>query len=375
MHIRKIDCSSKKDVRKFILFTFKLYKNCKQWVPPLISAEKQKLDPKSHPYYQHSTAEFFLLEDERGKVLGRVALLHNRRYNQYRQENTGQFGFFDVVEDPQAAQMLLDHVIRWGKEQGFDHLIGPKELLPTDSGGVLVEGFEHRAALNVPYNYPYYDTYLKAAGFEKQRDSLSGYIHIPSGVMPERVKRIARRVMEKRGYYIRKFKSKDELREMVNEAQDILHESFANGAGYVKPTDEEFALAAEGLISIASPELIQVVMKDDKIIGYLFAYHDVGAGLQRAKGRLFPFGWLHLLIEQKRTRWVNVNGLGILPEYQGLGGNAVMYTAMEDAFRNRFNFEHADTVFIGEENFRSFSDNETMGVKWYKRHRLYKRSI
>ena len=375
MKIRRIDLGASGDVKKFILFPFSLYKNSKQWVPPLISGEEHKLNPKKHPYYMHSTADFYLLEDQRGSAIGRIGLLHNTRFNQYRRENSGLFGFFDVIEDQRAANILFETAVDWGTKKGFDKLVGPKSLNPTDFGGVLAKGYEHSAALNIRYNYPYYIDFFESAGFEKQRDALSGYIHIPSVEIPIRVEKIAQRVMERRGYYIKEFKTKADMRAMVDQAQVILHESFHHGDGYVKMTDEEFALAADDLISIADPNLIKVVMKDDQIIGYLFAYHDISAGLQRARGRLFPFGWIHLLIEQKRTKWVNVNGVGVLPEYQGLGGNAVMYKAMADTLLSKFKFEHAETIFIGEENYRSFSDNLTMGVTWYKRHRLYQKEI
>lgn len=375
MHMRKIDLASPKDVKKFVLFPFHLYKKSKQWVPPLIDAEIKKLDPAVYPYYKHSTAQFYLLEDARGKAIGRIGLLHNTRFNEYLNVNHGLFTFFDVIEDQKAANILLETAEEWGRKKGFDRLIGPKGMNTTEFGGVLVKGFEHRAALNINYNYHYYAEFLEAAGYEKERDSLSGYIHIPSAEMPERVQAIAEKVMERRGFYIKEFKTKEDMRAMVKQAQKVLHESFQHGEGYVQMTDEEFNLAAENLIAIADPSLIKVVMKGDQIIGYLFAYHDISAGLQRAKGKLWPFGWLHLLMEKKRTKWVNVNGLGMLPEYQGRGGNAIMYKAMADTLLSKFNFEHIETIFIGEENYRSFSDNITMGVSWYKRHRMYRKDL
>lgn len=375
MNIRKIDLDSKKDVNKFIKFPFQLYKGCEQWVPPMIYSEKFKLNSNEHPYYKHSTADFFLAEDNRGKVLGRIGLLNNTRANEQLKENSGMFAMFDVIEDENAAKLLIDQAEGWAKANGFNKLVGPKGLINTDSGGVLVDGFEHRAALNIPYNYPYYQTFLENAGFYKERDSLSGYIHIPDAQVPEKVRKIAERVMERRGFWIKHFETKDEMRAMVDEAKKVLNDSFRGGPGFVEMTDEEFQVAARELISIADPRLIKVVMKNDDIIGYLFSYHDIGAGLQKANGKLFPLGWWHLMRDQKQTEWVNVNGVGILPEYQGLGANAILYTTLADTIKNEFNFKHADTVFIGEENFRSFSDNETMGVKWYKRHRMYAKDL
>jgi len=376
MQIRKIELSSRRDVRKFVMFPYQLYKKSDHWVPPLVSSEMMRLNPAEHPFYQHSTCEFYLAEDKRGKILGRIALQHNTRHNEQLSLNNGMISFFEVVEDKEAANLLFEQADAWGREKGFSQLEGPKGLLNTESGGVLIEGFEHDPAMNVPYNYPYYQKFFEDAGYSKKRDSLSGYLDVTKVDVPERVRRIAERVMEKRGYRIKRFETKDELRAMVKDAQVVLNESFQDGFSFVEMTDAEFNLVAEDLISIADPKLIKVVLKDDKIIGYMFAYHDLRKGLKRARGRLFPFGWWHLMQDAKKTEWINVNGLGVLPEYQGMGANAIMYMALGDTVKGKYDqFKHGETVFIGEENFKSFSDNMTIGVTWYKRHRMYVKNL
>jgi hypothetical protein len=335
-----------------------------------------KLNQEEHPFYQHSTCEFHVVENKRGKVMGRIALQHNTRHNEQLKLNNGIISFFEVVNDQDAANLLFEKADAWGREKGFSQLEGPKGLLNTESGGVLIEGFEHDPAMNVPYNFDYYQKFFEDAGYYKKRDSLSGYLDVTSVEVPERVRRIAERVMEKRGYWIKRFETKDEMRAMVKEAQTVLNASFQDGASFVEMTDAEFNLAAEELIAIADPKLIKVVMKEDKIIGYLFAYHDLRNGLKRARGRLWPFGWWHLMQDQKKTEWINVNGLGVLPEYQGMGANAIMYMALGDTVLGEYDqFKHGDTVFIGEENFNSFSDNVTIGVTWYKRHRMYTKDM
>ena len=184
------------------------------------------------------------------------------------------------------------------------------------------------------------------------------------------VVRITEKVMKRSGFSVKTFANTEEMREMIGEAQQVLHQAFSEGHRYVPATDDEFNYAAEDLIAIADPRLIKVIMKNDKIAGFLFAYHDISAGLQRANGRLLPFGWLHILLDKRRTKWVNINGLGILPEYQGRGGNAVLYYEIAKTFQ-AFDFEDCETVWIGQENSRSLSDNTTLGVTWYKRHRNY----
>ncbi len=376
MQIRKIDLNSRRDVRKFVMFPYHLYRKSDHWVPPLISSEKTRLNPAAHPFYQHSTCDFFLVEDQRGKVLGRVGLQHNIRHNEQLGLNNGIVSFLEVVEDQEAANLLFETSEDWARGKGFSQLEGPKGLLNTESGGVLIEGFEHDPAMNVPYNYPYYQQFFEDAGYYKKRDSLSGYLDATKVDVPDRVRQIAKRVMKRRGYSIKHFETKDEMRAMVKQAQSVLNESFQDGVSFVEMTDAEFNMAAEDLITIADPKLIKVVMKDNKIIGYLFAYHDLREGLKRARGRLFPFGWWYLTQDTKKTVWININGLGVLPEYQGMGANAIMYMALGDTVKGEYQqFKHADTVFIGEENFKSFSDNVTMGVNWYKRHRMYVKDL
>lgn len=372
MHIRKIDTSNKRDVNKFVKFPFQLYKDNKNWVPPLLSEAQKVLDRSSHPFYQHSDADFFLVEN-RNQVVGRIAAIEHRRFNEFHRTKTAFFGFIELVNDVSVAKLLFQAVEKWAKERNLDLLIGPKGLLGSDASGVLVDGFEHRPALNVPYNFDYYDTLIKQCGFEKERDNLSGFFLVDTP-LPERLYAIAEKVKQRRGFWIKSFKTKDEMRAMVPEIGRVYQESFRSGYAFCPLTEAEIEYLAESLIAVADPPLIKLVMKGDDIIGFIFSYHDISHGLQRAKGKIWPFGWYYIMQDKKRTEWVNVNGLGILPKYQGLGANAVLYTELAKSIR-QYKFKYADMVSIGEENFLSKSDNEAVGVKWYKRHRIYRKKL
>lgn len=374
MNIRKIDLTNKRDVDKFIRFPFDLYKDSKLWVPPLISSVRSQLNHEVHPFFKHSVGDFFIAEDDRGKTIGRIAALENKRYNTHNNTNLGFFAFYEVVEDQEVSNQLFETVFEWCRQRGLTGVIGPKGLIGSDASGVLVEGFEHRPALNVPYNYPYYDEFITAVGFVKERDALSGYIHVPSWKFPDRVLRIAERIKKRRGYHVKHFKNKEEVLAIVPEFIEVHKRSFGGGHGYYPLTDDEYQWIANDLMSIVDPSLLKLVRKDDKIIGFLISYHDVSAGLQRAKGRLFPFGWLHILWDKRTTKWANVNGLGVLPEYQGTGANTIMYYELFNSV-NPTQFEHVDTVIVGEENLESRGDNQAMGVTWRKRHRVYERDL
>lgn len=154
----------------------------------------------------------------------------------------------------------------------------------------------------------------------------------------------------------------------------VHREAFSSLHSYYPPTDAEIKMVVNTLLMIADPHLLKLVMKEQEIVGFIFAYHDISAALQKANGRLWPFGWYHLLRERRRTTWANINGLGLLPAYQGLGANTVLYTELQKTI-HAFNFEHIDVVQVDENNLKSYADMENIGVSWYKRHRHYRRTL
>ncbi|NIW43423.1 MAG: GNAT family N-acetyltransferase, partial [candidate division Zixibacteria bacterium] len=369
MITKKIDPNSPSDVNRWVDFPFSLYQGHPCWIPLLKNGIKKLLDKNQHPFYQHSEADFFVVENA-GEVAARICVMENTRYNDYHNEKAAFIGYFDVIEDKEAARQILSQVDEWANQRGLETIYGPKGMLGAAAGGVLVGGFEYRAAIDIPYNYPYYDDYLKDSGYEKYRDTLSGFIHRKDeGNIPERVIRISKKVAERGGFHARRFKTKAELRQIVPMIGDLHRQAFVEIPGYYPMTDEEFAWMAEELIMIADPELITLVMKDDEVVGFLFAYPDISGGLQKANGSLFPLGWWHILQAQRKTDWIILNGVGVLPEYQGRGANAIMYVELARTLLQS-NFDHADLVQVGEENYRSMQDQLTFGVKWTKKHRV-----
>jgi hypothetical protein len=372
MKTHLIDTTNKRDVNRFVDFPYKLYKNHPYYVPMLKAGMRKQMDKTKHPFFTHSEADFVIVE-EGNEVLARVCVMENTAYNNHQNEKSAFIGYFDVVEDIEAARMIFRKVDEWVTARGLDTIYGPKGLLGAFAGGVLVEGFDLRAALDVTYNYPYYDEYLKDSGYQPYRDTLSGHIHRKAeGNVPERVLRISKRMAERSGFYARHFESKEELRSIVTAIGDLHRRAFVEIPGYYPMTDAEFAWMAEDLIQIADPGLITLVMKEEEIVGFVFAYPDISGGLQKAKGSLFPFGWYHILRAYKTTDWVILNGVGILPEYQGRGANAVMYTELARVITDS-QYWHADLVQVGIENTRSMNDQLTFGAEWVKTHRVYKK--
>jgi hypothetical protein len=372
MRVRKLDTTRAQDVRQFINFPFELYRDCPQWVPPVLPEIKLALNRKKHPFYRHSNADFFVAESE-GQTLGRIAVMENRNYNEHHGHKDSFFYYFESVDDVEVARALFDTASDWARSRGLDRILGSKGLLQGDGMGILVEGFEHRPAMGIPYNYAYYDALVRDSGFEKEVDFLSGHL---SGdhQLPGRFYDIAEKVKERRGFWIKSFTNRREMRGWVKRAGKLYNETFVDNWEYCPLTDEEMDVVADRLLSIADPRLMKSVMKGEEIVGFVFAFPDISAAIQKTKGRIWPLGWVHLLREFKRTNWVNLNGLGLLAEHRGVGANAVLYTELAKSVYD-FGFEHADAVQVEESNTKSLSDIAAIGVEWYKRHRIYRRAL
>jgi len=374
VRVRKLNTARRRDVRAFIRFPFDLYRDCPQWVPPLLPAMRFALDRRRYPFYRRSDADFFLVESE-GQVLGRIAALENRPYNAFHGTRAAFFYYFEVVEDLQAARLLLSAAFDWARQRGLDTMYGPKGLIRSDGHGVLVEGFEHRPALGIPYNYAYYDAYLRDSGFVKELDYLSGHL-TADYQLPPRVHEIAERIKARRGYRIQSFTSKKEMRRLVPLVHKIYQEAFVQVWGYYPVDEAEIAIMVERVVSIADPRLIKLVWKGDEAIGFVIAYPDVSAAIQRIRGRVWPLGWLAILREMRRTKWVNFNGVGVIPKYQGVGANAVLYSELAKTFADHhFQFEHGDFVQVAEINLESLGDATMLGIPMYKRHRVYRKDL
>ncbi len=372
MRVRKLDTENREDIRRFIQFPFKLYRFCAKWVPPLLSGLRADLDRRRHPFYRHSTADFFLAESE-GQTLGRVAVMYNHNYNAYQHSNSAFFGYFEVVQDVQVACALFAAALDWARAQGATSIVGPKGLIGSDGGGVLVDGFEHRPVAGSSYNFPYYDTLLKEAGFEKDRDFLSARVDRNQNV-PERFYETAERVRKRRGLQVLSFRSRREIYPWVRRAIEAHGRAFSRNYTYYPPTPEEATWVVNALWRIADPRLIKLVLKGDEIVGLVLGLPDVAAGLQRAGGRLWPLGWFHILHERQRTETALLPALGFLPTYQGLGGNAVLYTELAKTLLSS-HYRYAEFVQVDERNWSSIREISIFDTHWYKTHRLYRQAV
>ncbi len=371
LQITKVDTASRYDANRFIELQFALYRDCSQWVPPLIGDMKLQLNRRKYPYYEHSEADFFIAERD-GRPVGRIAALNNTRYNDYRKSHTAFFYFFEVENDAEASQALFRSLEDWARVRRLDRVVGAKGFLQADGMGILVDGFEYRPAMGIPYNFPYYGELIEAAGYTRQRDFISTYL--PGSVdLPPRLYEIAEKMMLKRDFTVRRFASKSELRAMIPAIVEAYNQTFSDNWEFAPITPREAKVIGDRLLTIADPKLIKLVMKGDRIAGFLFGFPNLSEAICRSNGRLWPFGWFWLLREFKRARWIDLNGAGVLAPYRGLGINAIMYVEMTKTVKEG-GFEHADMVQM-EEHVLTLNDSETIGAKVFKVHRIYEKSL
>ena len=380
MNILQLDLSNKRQTRDFLALPFSIYRDIPQWVPPLRTDERLRLTPKRFPFYKHSQAGFFLAYkrsspvDEGTRPIGRLAVLDNRHYNEFNHESTAFFYLFECEDNREAATGLFDAAFAWARAHGLTKMLGPKGFTPLDGFGLLVKGFEHRPAFGLPYNPAYYIHLIEAQGFVPHLESVSGYLGADIQ-FPPRIHELAERIASRRGLRIARYAKRSDLRALVPQLKELYNNALRGTSGNSPLTDDEVDALASQLLWFADPKLIKIVMKDNQPVGFLMAYPDISAALQKTRGRLFPFGWLTLLRELRRTDWLNINGAGLVPEYRGSGGTAILYSEIFKSVVESGQFHHAEVVQIGVENEAMQREMENFGVDFYKMHRTYQRDL
>jgi len=374
VQIVQLDTSKRRDARRFVQFVFDLYRDHPYWVPPVYSDAIKQVSSQHNPYFDHSEAEFFLAM-QGSEVVGRIAVLDNHNYRNHHHKQDGFFYLFDTVDDQEVADALYGAAFEWCRARELTRIIGPKGFVVFEGYGMLQHGFDKLPAMGIPYNYDYYCRLTEAVGMEKEVDFNSYYISIPDFHLPERMARLSDKIQQRRGLRVCNFRTMAEVRRIVPEIVETYNSTFVENWEYVPVTAREADAVAGQMLQVTRPELLKVIVnRDGQIAGFLLAFINVGRALQRCRGRLFPFGWFHLLREMGRTDLLDVNGMGILEEYRGLGGNIVMYSELHKSLHSG-QFVHADMTQMADLVVNMLADANTLGGSRYKVHRVYRKAL
>jgi len=371
--IKKITKQS--ELKKFILFPFKLYKGNKYWVPPLILDEKKTLT-KANPALDFCELEMWLAY-RNNEIVGRVAGIINNRANETWNTKDVRFGWIDFVDDVEVSQLLIKTVADWAKDKGMESICGPLGFTDMDHEGTLIEGFDQLSTMSTIYNYPYYKQHFESIGFEKAADWIEYKIFIPEAI-PEKHKRVTKIVQDKFGLQIKKYTNAKKLVADYGQAIfDLVNEAYAPLYGYVPITQKQIDNYIKTYLSMLNLKMVTLITdQSGTLLGVGVSIPSVARALQKSKGRLFPFGWYHLL---KAMRCINNKVLDLLivaikPEYQNKGVNALLFADLIPAYQ-QLGFEYAESNPELEVNSKVQSQWEYFETEQHKRRRVFSKKI
>jgi hypothetical protein len=372
MDIIEVNIDNKQQIKQFLNLPFRLYSDVPVWVPPFEPDAKLVFNRHKHPFYSHGRAMFYMAI-ENGCPVGRLAVLENDNYNQYNLQRTAFFYLFECENNPTASSAMFGAAFDWARKRGLNRIEGPRGFTVFDGLGMLVRGFEHRPAFGLPYNLLYYPQLVEAAGFSTKIELVSGYLDRDMQ-FPEKLHRASELIKQRRGLRVTHYNTRQEIKALAPYLKDLFNASFVPGEDNIPLTDEDVQTLARQMLWFADPRLIKIVMKDDKPVGFLFAYPDISQAIQRVRGKVFPFGWIVLLMELRKTKWININGAGMMPGYRGVGGTALLFNEMHKSMlKSRYQF--ADIVQIGVENDNMQREMRDFGMNFYKTHRVYEKRL
>ncbi len=367
-----IRVTSKKERRQFINFPYKLYEKDQYWVPPLKIEQKDLLNTDKNPFFNNADIVLFLVF-RNGNVCGRIAAVEDRRYNDYHKTKTGFFGFFECIDDRQVAKQLLQAASEWLKERGLTEIIGPASPGMMDEIGILVDGFDYYPSILMPYNKPYYDELLKAEGFQKETD-LYAFRVTKEEIELERFHK-ASKILEKRypNLEIREVNLKKIDRE-VQIVRHIFNSAWSGNWGFIPLTEEEFSHLADDLKLILEPKYAHIAEMDGKPVAFSIALPDLNQALKHLNGRLLPFGIMKLLWYQRKIDSFRTALMGVLPEYQGKGIDALLnLRAIENGLEA--GITSSELGWVLEANTNMIHVAERLGAHIEKTYRMYHKKL
>ncbi|MGD9897573.1 MAG: N-acetyltransferase [Calditrichaceae bacterium] len=371
MEVRVEPVRSAKEKSSFINFEWEANRETPNWVSPLKLARKDLLNPKKNPFFLHSEIEMFLAH-KNGKIVGRIAAITNQNYNDFHNDKTGFWGFFDCINDQDTANALFRAAAEWLKGKKRDVMIGPMNPSTNDEAGLLIEGFDTPPYLMMTHNPDYYPGIVEGFGNVKAKDLYAWIITTEEAEknITEKMVRVSDKIIKKYDLKIRNLKVKD-LKNEIKLVKEIYNNAWSENWGFVPFTDEEINHVAADLKDIADENLLLLAEKNGEPIGFSVTLPNINEILARIpNGRLLPTGIFKLLAGLKKIKTVRVVILGVKKEYQFIGLGSIFY--IESIRRARkLGYQAGEMSWILEDNNAMNRAIEAVGSKIYKKYRIY----
>ncbi|MDC6389700.1 GTP cyclohydrolase [Maribacter sp. PR1] len=367
------EVTTNKDLKKFVTFPFFLYKGSKFWVPPIIKDELASFDKNENPVFKDAEAWFFLAYDG-DKIIGRIAAMINHLEVNQQNIKKMRFGWFDFIDDHNVSKLLLEKVAEIGARNNLEYMEGPVGFSNMDKVGVLVEGFDHIGTMVTWYNHPYYKNHYEEQGLVKEKEYMEN--KFPAGnADPALFTKLNDLVKRRYGLSEMNFSSTKEVMPYTDEMFDLFNETYSKLSSFVPITEIQKAYFKKKYISFINPEYIKFIKdKNKKLIAFAIVMPSYSEALQKAKGKLFPFGIFHLLSAKKNSKDVIFYLIGIHPEYQNKGVTAVIFNEYYKTFKEK-GIQMCYRTPELEENIAIKQMWKHFDPVIYKRRRTYRKSL
>ena len=373
--IKKVSSSS--ELKKFIRFNYELYKNNPYSVPDLEDDMMSTLDKNKNAAFEFCDADYFLAYKD-GKLVGRVAAIINNRANETWGKKDVRFGWIDFIDDAEVSDALIKTVEQWGVERGMTHIQGPLGFTDFDAEGMLIEGFDQLSTMATIYNYPYYPEHMSRMGFEKEADWVEYKIYIPEAI-PEKHKRISDLIQRKYNLKVVKCTSAKEIASKYGQAIfDLMNEAYAPLFGYSALSPKQIDQYIKSYLPILDLRMVTLVTDaEDKLVAVGISMPSLSTALQKAKGRMLPFGWYHLLktiFLKKYPKMLDLLLVAVKPEYQNKGVTALIFSDLITVYRG-IGFEYAESNPELELNNKVQAQWDYFKTEQHKRRRCFVKEI
>ena len=373
---------TKKELHAFVRFNYELYKGNPYAVPDLLEDTLDTFNPQKNPAYKFCEAAFFLAK-RNNKIVGRVAAIINKRANEAWSVRNIRFGWIDFIDDIEVTKALLQTVENWGKDRGMNHLVGPLGFTDMDLEGMLVEGFDQLSTMCSIYNYPYYPQHMEQLGLTKDAGWVERKVYVPKGeheANQQKYFKIAELVKQRYGFRVRKFNNKSEIRKegYIPKVLGVVNKSYTKLFGYSQLDSDQIEQLADKFLQLLDKRYLSVVeTAEGEVIGMGVCITSLSHAIQKAKGKLFPFGWFHLakaLWFNKHPRILDMLLIGVLPEYQEKGANALIFASIiPEATKD--GYEWAESHLQLEENSPTQAQWKNLDCEIHKRRIAYGKDI
>ena len=374
MAIRIKKVSDKKELKTFIRFNYELYRDNAYSVPDLYDDMLNTFNPQKNAAFEFCEADYFLAYKD-NKVVGRVAAIINRRANETWNKKEVRFGWIDFIDDLEVSKALLETVEKWGKERGMEAMVGPLGFTDMDAEGMLIEGFDQLGTMATIYNYPYYPEHMQRLGLEKEADWVEFKLTVPDK-LPEKFVRISEIILQKYKLRIKKLNRK-ELKEK-NYGQrifDLINEAYAPLYGYSQMTQRQINQYIKMYLPLIDLRMVSLVEDEaGELVAVGISMPSLSEALQKAKGKILPFGWYHLMkaLFIKKPKVLDLLLVGVKPEYQSKGVNALLFYDLVPVYQ-QMGFEYGESNPELELNKKVQAQWSAFESVQHKRRRAFKK--